>query len=104
MIDIVQKNSDRVNLIFHLKDEKGAILNVSTATAITLKFKKPVSGNTVTATAVFVTDGTNGQVKYVPDNTFLDEAGVWLVQADVTTPTYHIPTAVVMAFEVKDNL
>lgn len=60
----------------------------------TLTFTKP-SGETVTKTPSFVTDGTDGQVKYTTESGFLDEAGTWRVYSytDLTTTQYYSEVA-----------
>ena len=62
------------------------VLDVSGATTLQLIFKAP-SGNTKTKTAVFTTDGTNGQVEYTTVSGDIDETGVWKIQAYIVLPS-----------------
>lgn len=67
-----------------LKDDNDAV-DVSSATGENSKqfiFEKP-SGATLTKTAVFVTDGTNGLLKYTTIENDLNEEGVWKLQVKV---------------------
>jgi hypothetical protein len=66
--------------IVTVKDEDEAIVDVSTATTKQIIFKKS-DGSVVTKTASFVTDGTDGQIKYVSVADDLDVAGLWYLQA-----------------------
>ncbi len=71
--------------------DDSAVVDVSGATSKEILFKKPtvdgVEGDTVTKTADFTTDGTDGSVKYVTvDANDLDVAGTWKIQAKVTLP------------------
>lgn len=65
--------------------EDDVIVDLSTATTKTLYFRKP-NGTTVSKTADFVTDGTDGKLKYVTESAFLDMAGMWNIQAYVQFP------------------
>lgn len=56
-----------------------AVVNISAATTKQIKFKKP-GKDVVTKDGVFVTDGTDGQLRYVSVAGDLDEAGKWYIQ------------------------
>jgi hypothetical protein len=68
-----------------IKDCNGSALDISDATTTTIIFKKP-SGTNLTKTASFVTDGTDGLLRYVSVDGDIDEIGTWKIQASVTTP------------------
>ena len=57
------------------------IVDVS-GSVVTFVFRKP-TGATVTETGTFVTDGTDGQVKYTSEANFFDVRGRWQYQAKV---------------------
>lgn len=61
-----------------LKDGSSA-LDVSGASSITVYLEKP-SGEVLTKTASFVTDGTDGQIKVASESGDLDETDVWYIQ------------------------
>lgn len=65
-----------------IKTETGAIKDVSSASTITMTFKKP-NKTTVTKTASLVGDGTDGVVHYVSEEDFFDQAGMWECQGYV---------------------
>jgi len=77
----------RIRATFKDTDASGAevIVDVSTATTLELVFRKPISGDAIVKTATKVTDGTDGEVQYIAEQGFFDEAGTWLYQgfADV---------------------
>lgn len=68
-------------------DENDEVVDISSATAKTITFKKPSSGTTVVKTASFFTDGTDGILKYVTLAADLDEVGTWRLQAYVSLST-----------------
>ena len=59
------------------------IVDVSTTSSKLLKFFKP-DKSIVSKTASFVTDGTDGKIKYTTVSGDLDQAGPWKVQAVLT--------------------
>lgn len=60
-------------------------LDVSTATTREFIFKKP-SGDKLTVTATFTTDGTDGQIEYATVDGDLDEVGEWKIQVYIVLP------------------
>lgn len=62
--------------------ESGAVKDLSSfTTSRTIRVRKPDKTETVlTASAAFVTDGTDGQVSYTWQNGDLDQAGRWKAQ------------------------
>lgn len=85
--------------------EDGAAVDISTVTAKSLVFRKP-NGTTATVTASFYTDGTDGKLVYVTEASplFLDTAGEWLVQPDITFPSSGFDgTGSLVAFQVLPN-
>ena len=61
-------------------------IDLSTVTTLQLIFKSP-SGVVKTKTAVFTTDGTDGQIQYVTIADDLDEVGNWKLQAYIVLPS-----------------
>lgn len=68
-----------------IKDCNSNVLDISSATSKTITFKKP-SGSTVTTSANFSTDGTDGIVTYTAASGLFDEVGSWKIQAEVVAP------------------
>ena len=62
--------------------EDGVAVDLSSATTKELVFKKP-NGTTVSKTALFETDGTDGILQYTTIAGDLDVAGRWKVQANL---------------------
>lgn len=80
-----------------------AVVDISSATVTKqIKFKKP-SGTVATKDGVFVTDGTDGKLRYTSVADDLDEAGKWYIQVYLvlTGWTGHSDQA---EFVVYDNL
>jgi hypothetical protein len=76
-------------VLTYINPNTGGIMDLSNATTKNLIFKRP-NGQLLTKPAEFVTDGTDGKLKYVTvaaDDT--TPAGAWRVQADVIKPDYQ---------------
>ena len=88
-------------LIFTLKEtESEEILNISTATVKTILLKKP-DGTVLTKTASFVTDGSDGKLKYKTISGDISIAGIWEAQAYiemVAGEKWHSDTIVIKVF------
>jgi hypothetical protein len=82
--------------------EGSAIVDLSTATSKKLHFRKP-SGVVLTKDAIFVTNGTDGKVKYTTVSGDLDTVGTWKVQAVLDFPSGHWSSSV-GSFKVHANL
>ena len=65
-----------------IKDQDGTAVDVSSASTLQIIFKKP-DGTILTKTAVFTTDGVNGNIEYPTISGDLDTAGSWTWQARV---------------------
>lgn len=76
-----------VGTVFELTaTDGGVVVNLSTASVKQIIFAKP-SGATLTQNASFVTDGTDGKVKYTTVAGDLDMLGNWQVQLYVELAT-----------------
>ena len=87
-----------------IRDEDETVIDVSTASSLQLKFRKPETGDIITKTASFYTDGTDGIVQWATTSADdLDESGIWSIQGKVTVGslTHHSDIAY---FQVYDNL
>jgi hypothetical protein len=70
-----------------IKDQDGVVVNISTINSASYLLRKP-DGTGLTVSAVFVTDGTDGKLKYtITSATFLDVAGDWQLQVALAFPT-----------------
>lgn len=83
-------------------DNVDVVVDISSQTVMEIHFIKP-DGSTETQTAVFTTDGINGQMQYVTILDDLDLAGVWRMQGDVTIDSGKHGTEVV-TFRVAERL
>ena len=79
-----------------------AIANISAASTKQMIFSRP-DGTTFTKTAVFTTDGSDGDIEYVSVDGDLNIAGTWHLQAYVVTLVGEWRTDV-GHFRVYDNL
>lgn len=101
MVDKVQVGST-VEILFYIKDQDDVIVNISTATALTVCLKNP-SGVVVEKTASFITDGVDGGLFYKTTTTDLVATGTWYAQAKVTTPQGVYPSEI-SSFKVANNI
>lgn len=60
-------------------DGKVQVVDVSGATTLEIIFERG-DKTVVTKTATFVTDGTDGKIRYVSETGFLNSAGDWRMQ------------------------
>jgi hypothetical protein len=84
-----------------IKDDD-VVRDVSGATTKELIFSKP-SGETMTKTATFTTDGTDGYIEYSTITDDLDESGYWKLQGHIVLPGLDLRTNIV-TFKVYPNL
>ena len=85
-----------------IKDQDNASVDVSGATLKTIRFRKP-DGSTVTKTADFATDGTDGVIEYQAVEADHDIAGPWQKEARVTITSGNW-YATIIDFPVAETL
>lgn len=78
------------------------VQDVSSATTKELIFLKP-SGEKLTKSASFTTDGTDGYIQYTTVDGDVDETGVWKIQAHIVIGDLDVSSDV-SAFRVYPNL
>ncbi len=78
------------------------IADISTASTKKFIFKRP-DGTTFERTAVFTTDGSDGNIQYISVDGDLNVAGTWSLQAYVATGAGTWSTSV-GTFKVHENL
>ena len=94
---------DDIGTIFRLGiREDGTEADVSAATTKQILFLKP-DGSTLTKTATFTSDGTDGKIEYATIANDLDTEGEWQVQAFVILPTGQW-SSTRRRFRVKSNI
>ena len=99
--DEIHYNDVGLQFTITIQDGDTAV-DISTATTKQLIFTKP-SGDQLTKTASFVTDGTDGVIKYLTIADDLDEVGNWQLQGYVVIGTYSWHTDIAR-FKVHRNL
>lgn len=85
----------------HVLDEDGNEINLSTATVKNIVFYLP-DKTTVEKPAEFITDGSDGWLKYVTEAGFLSMIGRWKGQVQVVMPAWDGSTSV-FEFYVSDR-
>ena len=85
----------------------GVVVDLSTLTALTLRFKPPgqaLRTKTLGSEVAYVTDGTDGTVKYTVESGFLDVAGTYQVQAFINFDASNQYYSSIVSFAVDANL
>jgi hypothetical protein len=101
-MEVVQKEAINVAVIATIVED-GEVVDVSTVTTKELVFRKP-NGTTLTKTASFFTDGTDGKIQYLAETDFFDVVGFWKVQGYVIFPAGFNGRSLINIFQVRDNL
>lgn len=92
-----------VGTVFTITVQDGDdVVNISTATLKQIIFQKP-DDTTLTKTASFVTDGSDGQIKYTIIAGDLDVPGRWRIAAYIEMPSGKWHTDIT-TFQVYENL
>lgn len=105
-VPVIQLGAIGVVFVFTVRDQSGAIVNLSTATTLDAKFRAGPKGATKTFGGVLTTDGTDGKFQYVTAAASdLDVAHeCWQRQGDVVVPGLYTGGTEVKTFPVKPNL
>jgi hypothetical protein len=82
MIGEIHVGDVGTTFIVTIKDENDEVVNISASTTRDLIFQKP-DGELLTVAGTFVTDGTDGQLKYITVSGDLNQQGKWQLQAHV---------------------
>lgn len=76
-------------------------VDISAATLTEFELIKP-DGTIVTKTASFVTDGSDGRLKYVIESGVVDVVGTWAVRVKVTEGATKVYRTERVDFDVKN--
>ena len=76
-------NDTGLGLTITVVDDALQAINISAATSTFFQFEKPNSNAILQKVAIFVTDGTDGRLRYVLESGFLNTVGQWQVRARV---------------------
>jgi PKD repeat protein len=92
-----------INVLFviTLKDNT-TVVDISSATTKEIIFKKS-DGTTLTKTALFSTDGTDGKVQYATISGDINMSGLWSVQAHIISSSGEWKSSVAN-FDVYGNI
>jgi len=98
----VRLNDEGTIFQMTIRDEDGSVVDISGASTKQLNFLPPDGVNKV-MDAAFVTDGTDGKMKYVAADGFVDEVGLWRWQGYVELASGKKKTDI-HSFRVHDNI
>lgn len=85
-----------------IKDENGSVKDLSSCIEASIIFTKP-DNTSITREAEFVTDGSDGMIKYVVQDGDIDTVGTWQIQAS-TTFSSSVLRSNIEKFKVYRNL
>jgi BppU N-terminal domain len=100
-MDSIQKGAIGVDIVLTVTED-GAALNIASATGKKIILGKP-DGTRLEKEAAFVSDGSDGKIKYTTIAGDLDAAGVWQAQAEFTLSGFT-GRGTMTTFEVKPNI
>lgn len=83
--------------------DNGTVVDISEATTQEIIFKKPDVDTVVVKATSFVTDGSDGKIKYTVASGDLDVIGKWQIQARIVLPGGEWKSDIV-EFQVLPNL
>lgn len=86
-----------------IRDETDVAVNLSGATTLYYFLQKPTDPEILTKSVNFLTDGSDGRVRYVTQVGDLDQPGTWRLQAYIVLPSGKWYSDVTM-FKVFDNI
>ena len=98
----VHVNDWGTKFVITIKDEAGAVVDVSSASTRKIYFTKP-NGELLTNDAGFMTDGTDGKIQYTTIEGDVDIPGTWKVQGMIETAEGEWSSDIT-EFEVEPNL
>ena len=93
-------NDTGVIIELTINKSDGTAYDLSPASTKEIAFESP-SGIRTTKAASFVTDGSDGKIKYVTQANDISEAGMWKVRAHLVLPTFSRKSSAV-SFVVYD--
>lgn len=99
----VRKNAIGVKIDVTVKED-GTAINLSSVTTKNYIVTKPDGTTQVTWAASFITDGTNGQLRYTTVSGDLDQVGRYQLQVDLAFPSSFTGRTDIGTFYVEDNL
>ncbi len=88
--------------IVDMINDVSVAVDISSATVKTIKFRGP-DNVTVSKTAGFTTDGTDGKIDYTSITNDIDQRGQWKIQAYIEMPSGKFHTSM-SSFGVSGNL
>jgi len=74
----------RINIT--IKDQDGAIKDLSSCSSVQILLSRPNNSATISKTASFVSDGSDGQIYYIFDYEDIDMSGTWQLQVQLNFP------------------
>lgn len=99
----IHKGDIGTRFLITIKDEDGIAKPIGSYTTKQFIFEKP-SGNLVTKTASFYTDGSDGKLYYTTLSGDLDEEGAWKLQVYIHDGSTNYRKSNVGTFRVHSNL
>ena len=100
----VQLNTVKLVITLTVTDKSGNPIDISAATVKNILLKDSLITKTVyPKVASFVTNGTDGKIRYTTQSGDLNSIGVWEVQGEIDSPNFTGRTSV-ERFKVVRNI
>lgn len=80
---MVQLGDVGVDIIVQFLDSDCDPKDISSFTTLSICFEK-TDGTTVSKTATFTTDGTDGKIQYLTETGVIDQTGTWRLQGVIS--------------------
>lgn len=93
-------NDFGTDIVLNVVDQACKAVDVSVSTLRQFELEKP-DGTILTKTASFVTNGTDGKLRYTIESGVLDVIGGWSVRAKITNGVVSVQRTEKVAFEVR---
>lgn len=94
------KDDFGVDILLTVVDSHCEAVNLTSSTARQFELQKP-DGSIVTVTAVYVTDGSDGKLRYTVAAGILDVIGTWSVRAKITEGATKVFRTEKIEFEIR---
>ncbi len=94
-------NDFGVDILLTVTDSNCNPVDISTSTAREFELQKP-DGSITTVTALFVTNGTDGKLRYTVASGVLNVVGTWSVRAKITEGATKLFRTEKISFAVKN--
>jgi hypothetical protein len=105
-VPVIQVGASGVRFVLEVRDQSGAIVDLSTAITLNVIFRAGPTGTPITLPGALLTDGSDGKFSVTTgEPSELDVAHeCWQYQGEINVPGIYVGRTEVRTFPVKPNL